>query len=49
MVRVFVAALQAGLYMESEVEETAFISGQGRTIRWLIWHKSRALCRKAGV
>jgi hypothetical protein len=39
------AAVQAGLFMGSEVDGTAFTSGQrSRTIRRLIWHRSRALC-----
>jgi hypothetical protein len=40
------APVQEGLIMGSEVEGTAFTSGQrSRTIMRLIWHRRRALCR----
>jgi hypothetical protein len=39
------AAVQAGLFMWSEVEGTAFTSSQrSRTIRRLIWPRSRVPC-----
>jgi hypothetical protein len=44
------AAVQAGLHIGSEVKGTAFTSGQGsRTVRLLIWHRSKALWSIVGV